>query len=188
MAGQSRVYTLHLWPPLAHAKHYTGSSNKIKARLTDHALGRGARMLQVQAERGGRWVLAQVEPGGRDREREIKQQHNTPRRCEVCKAVNGYQPGQLTKEEALARAGWERSSEYERSVLLEIFGLDEPLVPHYEPPAIPETELAPEYGPEVEPAPEYGPEVNALADALIESWSPKADAEQQAEAELEAGA
>src|SRR6266851_3828335 len=101
MAGQSQVYTLHLWPPLAHAKHYTGS----------------ARENQVQVERGGRWVLAQVQPGGRNLERQLKQ-HGAARRCEVCKAVEGYQSGELAKEEALSRAGWERSSETERSTLM----------------------------------------------------------------------
>ena len=181
MAGRSQVYTLHLWPPLAHAKHYTGSSNRIKARLTDHALGRGARMLQVQLERGGKWVLAQVEPGSRMRESQLKQ-HGASRRCEVCKAVNGLQSGQLSKEEALARAGWECASQADRSTLLEIFGIEPEAapvaVPHYEPPAPRVAAQAPE------PVTEYGPEVNALVDALIESWSPK-DPETSAAAEGE---
>ena len=46
--GMSRsvVYTLHLWPPLGHAGHYTGSAieRRLAQRLTDHALGRGARL------------------------------------------------------------------------------------------------------------------------------------------------
>ena len=67
--GMSRsvVYTLHLWPPLGHAAHYTGTTpeRRLAQRLTDHALGRGARLTQVQIERGGFWVLAQTQPGGR---------------------------------------------------------------------------------------------------------------------------
>jgi hypothetical protein len=124
VSGRLVVYTLHFWPKLRHAGHYTGSSTeqRLPWRLTDHALGRGARITQVQAERGGSWVLANVEPGGRGRERQLKQ-HGATRRCDVCKAVKNYQAGKLTAPEALARAGWDRSTEHERGLLLGIFGL-----------------------------------------------------------------
>jgi len=170
MAGQVKVYTLHLWPPMAHAKHYTGSAKdtRVRPRLTDHALGRGARMLQVQLERGGKWVLAQVEPGSRRREIQLKKQGGASRRCEVCKAVKGFRSGQLSKEEALAKAGWERASQADQSTLLEIFGLEPEAapctVPHVEP-------FVP--APRPEPVAEVSPEINDLVDALIESWSPK---------------
>jgi hypothetical protein len=118
------VYTLHLWPPLSHAKHYTGSAfeRQLARRLADHALGRGARLPQVQVERGGSWVLAQTEPGGHDKERQLKK-HGAARRCEVCKASAGYQSGQLSASEALSRAGWDRASQHERGLLLDMFGL-----------------------------------------------------------------
>ena len=121
------VYTLHLWPPLAHAAHYTGTTpeTRLGRRLTDHALGRGARLTQVQVERGGFWVLAQTQPGGRTLERRLKQ-HGAARRCEVCRAVSGYQAGELAAEDALGRAGWDRSNPVQRSMLLDIFGLPEP--------------------------------------------------------------
>ena len=121
------VYTLHLWPPLGHAAHYTGTTpeRRLGQRLTDHALGRGARLTQVQIERGGWWVLAQTQPGGRSLERRLKQ-HGAARRCEVCKAVGGYQAGDLPAADALARAGWGRSNPAQRSLLLDIFGLPEP--------------------------------------------------------------
>ena len=121
------VYTLHLWPPLGHAAHYTGTTpeRRLAQRLTDHALGRGARLTQVQIERGGFWVLAQTQPGGRATERRLKQ-HGATRRCEVCKAAGAYQSGQLTAPEALARAGWDRSSPVQRSLLLDIFGIPKP--------------------------------------------------------------
>src|SRR6202042_2890535 len=106
-AGMSRhvVYTLHLWPPLRHAAHYTGTTaeRRLGQRLTDHALGRGARLTQVQIERGGFWVLAQTQPGGRGLERRLKQ-HGAARRCEVCKAVSASQAGDLPVHEALTRA------------------------------------------------------------------------------------
>ena len=121
------MYTLHLWPPLGHAAHYTGTTpeRRLAQRLTDHALGRGARLTQVQIERGGFWVLAQTQPGGRATERRLKQ-HGATRRCEVCKAAGAYQSGQLTAPEALARAGWDRSNPVQRSLLLDIFGIPKP--------------------------------------------------------------
>ena len=131
------VYTLHLWPPIAHAKHYTGTARdaeRLPERLTEHALGRGARLTQVQVERGGSWVLAQAEPGGRAEERRLKQ-HGAARRCDVCKAVNGYQAGELSQEQALRRAGWDRASEHERGLLLDMFGLPKPPAEHAADPA-----------------------------------------------------
>src|SRR5512142_1497079 len=121
------VYTLHLWPPLGHAGHYTGTTpeRRLERRLADHALGRGARLTQVQIERGGWWVLAQTQPGGRSLERRLKQ-HGAARRCAVCKAVGAYQAGDLPAADALARAGWARSNPAQRSLLLEMFGLPGP--------------------------------------------------------------
>src|ERR1700733_9876717 len=136
------VYTLHLWPPIAHAKHYTGfarSEKRLPERLTQHALGRGARLTQVQVERGGSWVLAQTEPGGADRERQLKQ-HGASRRCEVCKAVEGYQAGELGQEQALGRAGWDRASQHERGLLLDMSGISQAPAPQpapAEPAALP---------------------------------------------------
>jgi predicted GIY-YIG superfamily endonuclease len=120
--SRNLVYTLHLHPPLAHAKHYTGSTRNLPRRLVDHELGRGARLPQVQVERGGTWVLAQTEPGDRDRERQLKQR-GAARRCQVCKAAEGYQAGKLTQEQALDLAGWDRASEHDRGLLLTILGI-----------------------------------------------------------------
>ena len=128
---RSVVYTLHLWPPVAHAKHYTGyvpREKRLPYRLADHALGRGARLTQVQVERGGSWVVAQTEPGGRRRERQLKK-HGAARRCQVCMAIKGYQAGELSREQALARAGWDRASEHERALLLDMFGAGQAQVP-----------------------------------------------------------
>jgi hypothetical protein len=180
--SRSVVYTLHLWPPLGHAGHYTGSAieRRLPQRLTDHALGRGARLTQVQVERGGSWVLAQTQPGGRATERRLKQ-HGATRRCEICKAVDGYRAGGLTPESALARAGWDRSNEVQRSILLEIFGLPKPpeatsAHTHEAAPAQPPRASRPE--PQLTPAPD--PEIDAVVDALIKSWrSPKAEAQPQ---------
>jgi predicted GIY-YIG superfamily endonuclease len=179
--SRSVVYTLHLWPPLKHARHYTGSSRKLPERLTDHALGRGARMLQVQLERGGFWVVAQTEPGGVARERQLKNWNGAGKRCQVCKAIDRYRSGELSKEEALSRAGWDRASEFERGLLLDMFGIDQAPEPSAEQlPEAPEPRRAPE--PQVQE--HITPEVDTLVDALIEGWSQ----EPQAEPELDSTA
>ena len=192
--SRSVVYTLHLWPPLGHAAHYTGTTpdRRLAQRLTDHALGRGARLTQVQAERGGSWVLAQTQPGGRALERRLKQ-HGATRRCEVCKAAGAYQAGELTAPEALTRAGWDRSNEVQRSLLLDIFGIpkppgtasaDAPAASAAQAPEAPHAHI-PEPRPEARPAP--GPELDPVVDALIASWrSPEPDAQPDAEPEMEA--
>jgi hypothetical protein len=177
------VYTLHLWPPLGHAGHYTGTTpeRRLGLRLADHALGRGARLTQVQVERGGWWVLAQTQPGGRGLERRLKQ-HGATRRCEVCKAVDGYRAGKLAAEAALARAGWDRSNEAQRSILLEIFGLPGPLEATSAQPAEAARAQPPDASrQEPHPAPEADPEIDAVVDALIKGWrSPKAEAQPEA--------
>jgi predicted GIY-YIG superfamily endonuclease len=78
------VYTLHLDPPLGHARHYTGFGKDLEARLDAHARGEGARLTQVQLERGGTWLLASAEPGTRDREAQLKERRAS-RRCQICK-------------------------------------------------------------------------------------------------------
>ncbi len=205
--NRSVVYTLHLWPPLGHAGHYTGTTpeRRLAQRLTDHALGRGARLTQVQIERGGSWVLAQTQPGGRATERRLKQ-HGATRRCEVCKAAGAYQSGQLTAPEALARAGWDRSNPVQRSLLLDIFGLpgppemppadaceataaESPAVTAGQPSAAARPQVpAPRAEPPQSwpwpgrPAPAPGPELDPVVDALIASWRPpEADARPQPE-------
>jgi hypothetical protein len=174
------VYTLHLWPPLAHAKHYTGrakNARRLPGRLTDHALGRGARLTQVQVERGGSWVLAQTEPGGADRERQLKQ-HGAARRCQVCKAVEGYQAGELSREQALGRAGWDRASEHERGLLLAMFGISQATAPQAVAAARPEPRAAAREP--RGPVPFHGaryqitPEIVALVDQLQEGWTREA--------------
>ena len=59
--SRSLLYTVRLRPP-DQARQCTGSSRELAGRLTDRALGRGARLIHVQLELGGLWVLAQTEP------------------------------------------------------------------------------------------------------------------------------
>ncbi len=179
------AYTLHFWPPygdpaVQQAGHYTGwaEEGRLNRRLTDHALGRGARLTQVQREAGGTWVVADVERGvTRDRETQLKER-GASRRCSVCKTSREIKAGRVSKDEALAK--WAGASPAERGVLREIFGMgpDAGKAPQ------PVREFIP--APRPEPVTQISDELSELADRLIEGWtSPKAEA--SAEAEAEAG-
>jgi predicted GIY-YIG superfamily endonuclease len=188
------AYTLHFWPPygdpeVQQAGHYTGwaEEGRLNRRLTDHVLGRGARLTQVQREVGGTWVVADIERGvTRDRETQLKER-GASRRCSVCKASRDIEAGRATKEQALAK--WPNASPAERGILREIFGMEP------EPAKAPEPvkEFVP--APRPEPAAEIPPDIDALIDVLVAGWkaeaaSPKAPEvvpESEMEMEAEAG-
>jgi hypothetical protein len=189
------AYTLHFWPPYGDpevqvAGHYTGwaEEGRLPRRLTEHHMGRGARLTQVQREAGGSWVLADVERGvTRDRETQLKER-GASRRCSVCQSLRAVEKGRIGKDEALTRAGWDRASDYERGLLLEIFGLEAA------PPNLAVREPQPEPKPFVprpapgEPSPEQLAEMDALIDGLVAQWTAGPKAEAEAEPELEASA
>jgi hypothetical protein len=197
------VYTLHLWPPFGtpgvqQSGHYTGWAleGRLPYRLTDHALGRGARLTQLQREAGGSWVLADVEHGvTRDREHQLKYR-GASRRCGVCRAERAVESGEITREQALERAGWDRATDYERGLLLEIFGLEAAPANLAVRQPQPEPEPIEQHWPE--PVTEITPEMDALVDELCARWRAEADAaadaavtpepEPDAEPELEASA
>jgi predicted heme/steroid binding protein len=78
------VYRLHLDRAYKHARHYTGWTSDLSARLDEHAHGHGARLLAVVAEHGIGWRLARTWPGTRGRERQPKTQGGAARRCPMC--------------------------------------------------------------------------------------------------------
>ena len=149
---------------------------------------------RFRSSAAGPGSLAQTEPGDRTEERRLKQ-HGAARRCGVCKAADGYQAGQLTASEALTRAGWDRASEHERGLLLDMFGLSQPPKNLSAQPC-PRPEMpAPRPGPasgevRVIPAPrpapdaqyQVTPEVVALVDQLEAAWAAKREAAPQAAA------
>jgi hypothetical protein len=102
----------------------------------------------------------------------------------VCKAIDGYQAGQLSQEQALARAGWDRASAHERGLLLDMLGIGQ--APQDTPaqpggglrPDVPAPRPSPVGGevrvPEPRPAPaarHITPEVVALVDQLQAAWA-----------------
>ncbi|MGH9841982.1 MAG: endonuclease [Blastocatellia bacterium] len=84
------VYLIHLDQPYRHAKHYTGWTHDLDARLADHAAGHGARLLQVARDAGITWQLARTWSGSRKLERAIKRRKHTPRLCPICAGAAAY--------------------------------------------------------------------------------------------------
>jgi predicted GIY-YIG superfamily endonuclease len=78
------VYLLHFSQPYQHARHYTGWTANLPARLADHQAGRGARLLAVAQDAGITWTVARTWPGTRTRERALKRQGGAARRCPLC--------------------------------------------------------------------------------------------------------
>lgn len=82
--GAGVVYLLHFSVPYRHARHYTGWTTDLPARLATHQAGHGARLLTVITEHGIAWALARTWSGSRHRERALKRQGGAARRCPLC--------------------------------------------------------------------------------------------------------
>ena len=85
------VYMLHFSAPYRHARHYTGWTADLAARLDEHAAGRGARLVSVAKAAGITFSLARTRPGTRADERAIKRAGGARRYCPLCSArpLNG---------------------------------------------------------------------------------------------------
>jgi predicted GIY-YIG superfamily endonuclease len=78
------VYLIHFDERYQHAGHYTGWTTDLDARLTEHAAGTGARLMEVIKEAGITWRLARTWAGTRRLERSLKRSGGMARRCPVC--------------------------------------------------------------------------------------------------------
>lgn len=96
---QDCVYIIHFDEHLSHARHYTGSSANLPARIDSHARGFAARLTTVIRELGIGWTLAAVyvrkptcQLTIRKLERQVKNQKNIRRFCPLCAGGNLIQP------------------------------------------------------------------------------------------------
>jgi predicted GIY-YIG superfamily endonuclease len=78
------IYLLHFDRPYQHARHYTGYTTDLPARLAAHHHGTGARLLEVLTAHGIGWALARTWTGTRTTERQLKRQGGASRRCPHC--------------------------------------------------------------------------------------------------------
>ena len=60
--GPGTVYLIHLDTPYKHARHYTGWTTDLDARLQAHRNGQGARLMKVITKAGITWRLARPGP------------------------------------------------------------------------------------------------------------------------------
>jgi predicted GIY-YIG superfamily endonuclease len=84
------TYLLHFDEPFRHARHYTGWTRDLPARLEEHRRGQGARLMQAVRAAGIRFTLARIWEGTtRDREDSLKHRGSARRFCPKC----GVSPG-----------------------------------------------------------------------------------------------
>ena len=69
--GTGTVYLIHFDTPYKQARHYTGWTTDLHARLEAHRAGRGARLMEVITDAGVTWHLARTWPGPREPERTL---------------------------------------------------------------------------------------------------------------------
>ena len=90
--GQGMVYLVHFTQPLgnptnrrAMASHYIGFSADPPKRFARHLAGRGSRIVAAAITAGIAVELAATWPGDRRLERRLKDRHDAPRWCPVCR-------------------------------------------------------------------------------------------------------
>lgn len=86
------VYLIHFDRPIGdignprgQAQHYIGCTDNLARRLREHRNGYGARIMQAVAKRGIEWKVSRTWVGGWKVERKLKDQHNAPRLCPICR-------------------------------------------------------------------------------------------------------
>ena len=79
------IYLLHFTAPYKHARHYVGYTTNLQSRLSAHANGQGARLLEVITGAGISFQLARTWQGTRRDERRLKNRKNAPRLCPLCR-------------------------------------------------------------------------------------------------------
>ncbi len=84
MQRTSTVYLLHFDQAYKHAQHYIGIAADLRARLTKHAMGQGARLMEVITAAGITWQLARTWRGDRQLERRLKNRKEAPALCPIC--------------------------------------------------------------------------------------------------------
>ena len=91
------VYLLHFDTPLAHARHYIGSTDNLERRLKQHSKGRSACIMRAVTEKGITWRLARTWPyetlhEARLAEHHFKESYKNARRtlCPICREERNH--------------------------------------------------------------------------------------------------
>jgi len=102
MQAQFNVcYLLHFDKPIGNpnnprgqARHYLGHADRLDHRALQHMTGRGAKITQALHKQGSGFVIARIWPGDRSFERKLKNRHDAPALCPICRQA--HDPRQLT--------------------------------------------------------------------------------------------
>jgi len=78
------IYLIHFSEAYKHARHYIGLTDDLDARLSAHASGQGARLMEVITNAGISWKVARTWSGNRKLERQLKRRKEAPALCPVC--------------------------------------------------------------------------------------------------------
>ena len=85
-------YLLHFDAPLgnpdnprAQARHYLGWAARLDRCALQHMQGKGAAITRAAVERGIGFVVARTWSGDRSLERKLKNRHEAPRLCPICR-------------------------------------------------------------------------------------------------------
>lgn len=88
------VYLIHFSEPIGdldnprgQAQHYLGYTEDLEARLEAHRTGNGSAIMAAVARRGIGWRVVRTWEGGRALERRLKDRHNSPKLCPICRAM-----------------------------------------------------------------------------------------------------
>jgi len=91
------IYVLHFDDKLSHAQHYAGCTSNLLNRLKAHANGAGSRLTRELFRLGREWQLGGLYQTSftnmRKHERDLKDQANAARYCEICSAIPKKIPG-----------------------------------------------------------------------------------------------
>jgi predicted GIY-YIG superfamily endonuclease len=92
MASDGTVYLLHFDRPIGdldnphgQAQHYLGFTHDLAQRLDAHRSGNGSAIMAAVSRAGVGWTLARTWDGDRTLERQLKDRHNSPKLCPICR-------------------------------------------------------------------------------------------------------
>jgi predicted GIY-YIG superfamily endonuclease len=100
------IYLIHFDAPYRHARHYLGWSEDLNARLAQHRLGRGARLMTVIKDAHINWSVVRTWEGTRALERQLKARHASPRLCPRCRCSWGRHGSTVARHHELRCLTW----------------------------------------------------------------------------------
>ncbi len=96
--GTPGIIYVICFPPFGHARHYTGWTLDLEARLAKHRAGKGAALLRAVNAAGTEWRVTGSWPGTPNDEKKLKRAGTARQWCPACR------PEYLRRKAAAQRA------------------------------------------------------------------------------------